>query len=397
LLAAQKEADFMVCFVDLGQPVPVQALETIAKEIPGTVVFTQPTPTQLLSVFQLPQWTAVLWDGSSTDVLCAQIQQRMSEADFVIRQKTFVRDATALLDHSKSALSYLEWVNPPAGRKSLLQFPLNPLLVSVTIGADQSKSQIEIPSPVKGPLLELKFIGGAWIPRPLDPSVALPESAQKLGLRIGDTIRIGDVLLAARGHDNLAQIAALVRQQGGPTDRAIEGREQINDLEDFIQNLLVGCLSGELVVTSGLRRATVYVHNGSLDQVFAGPVAGAKALERILTWPQPSLKFREGHFAMPEEPSLKIQSVDFSLFCSQVKRTWERVTALVPPMNLTLDVDPGKFSRINTLTPQQSKVLAAICEFRLVRDVLNYCSLRDLDIYDELIAFRKSGLIRITK
>ncbi len=397
LRAAASEADFLVCFVDLGQPVPVNALLEISKQIPGVIIFTQPTPTQLLSVFQLSQWTAVTWDGSSPDHLCLQVTKVLSDAGSLLREKTLIREATKIVRETSRTPSFVEWINAPISRKASTEFSLNPHQISITIGADNSKSHFEIPSATSGPLLELKFVNDRWIPRAIDPGVVLPPNAQQEGLRAGDIIKIGEIILALRPNHEIQRLSQVIHQST-PTEAAdLESLKEITNLEDYLQNLLTRSATGELQIGSGLKRASIFLHNGSLDQVFAGPVSGDKALERILTWSKPIWKFRSGDFSLSDQPSLKIQSTDFSIFCVQVRRNWSRISALVPPMNINVDVDPSKFSRLSSVTPTQSRVLAAVSEFRLVRDVLNYCPLRDLEIYDELISFRKSGLIRISK
>jgi len=396
LSAAQNEADFLVCFVDLGQPVPINALSEIGPKIAGTFIFTQPTPTQLLTVFQLPHWSAISWDGSSTEILCQLVSHKVSEAQRLLREKSLLRDAIRVLDQAKETPSFLEWINPPPGRNTNANFALNPTEMVVTIGSDGSRSHYELPTAAKGTLAELKFVEGRWLPRAIDPCVQIENASTRRGLMAGEMIKIGDFLLAARLDERSARLNSLISQETGLAPE-ISLSDAAQSLTDYIQHLLIQSVTGEVHVTSGLRRATICFHNGCIDQSFAGPVRGEKALERVLTWTSAIWKYNHGSFSIPDEPSLKMMATDFAIFQSQVKRNWERLEALAPPTNITLDVDPSRFLRVAGMTPQQSRVLAAVSEFRLVRDILNYCPLRDLEIYDELIGFRKSGLIRIAK
>jgi hypothetical protein len=396
LSQARQEADFFVVFVDLGQPVPVSALSEAAQEIPGVVVFTQPTPTQLLSVFKLPNWSAQIWDGSNSENLARDLSHYLLNAEKSLRQKIFFRDALRILAGSQKQPNYLEWINPPKTKTGPTRFSLDPLKGYFSIGSLESKCDIELPLNSKGNVLEFRWIEGQWVAKILNNQISVLGLDSNGSLRIGSTLKVGDLLLIAKAQEAIASLNSLAAQQS-PTVTKVEETQRDPTLTSFLQDLLLRNFTGEIQLSSGLRRATLWIHTGAVDQVFAGPVSGEKALERIVTWPNPVWRYREGPYQRPENSSLKLLPTTFSIFCDRVIRQWERLVALAPPINIQIEVDPKRFQSLETLTPQQTKVLAAVSEFGLVRDILNYCPLRDLEIYESLIEFRKSGMIRIHK
>ncbi len=399
---ARQEADFLVVFVDLGQPVPITAIGDVAQDIPGVVVFTQPTPTQLMSVFRLHSWTAQLWDGSNAEQLAKEIYQHLKSSDKLLRQKIFFRDAVKILGDAKRLPEFIEWVNPPKNWNGNTRFTLDSIKGYFSIGSESSKCDLELPLKQKGLVMEFRWIDEQWIVKLISNEAPVSGLDPKMNLKIGDSFKIGEHLLTAKAHQALSQLTTLAAQESEllSSTRASANNNSAageTSLASYLQELLLKNFTGEVQINSGLRRGTISFHTGSIDQVFAGPVEGEKALERILTWPSPSWRAKEGPYTRPNSASLLLLPTEFSIFTSRVQRDWDRIAALAPPINLHLDIDAKKFGLLNNFSARQTKVLAAISEFRLVRDILNYCPLFDIQIYENLVDFRKTGLIRIHK
>jgi hypothetical protein len=94
---------------------------------------------------------------------------------------------------------------------------------------------------------------------------------------------------------------------------------------------------------------------------------------------------------------MRLNLLQFTRLLQGAKRLHAKIVPFMPPLSLTLQVDALAFQRKEIWTIPEAQVIAGVAEYQLVRDILNYCPLPDLEIYETLINLRKQGLLRPIK
>jgi hypothetical protein len=163
---------------------------------------------------------------------------------------------------------------------------------------------------------------------------------------------------------------------------------------DLCRDLLLSGVTGEVRLTSGPKSGSIFFNEGVLYYAVAGSVSGVKALTLIFSWQDPQWKITVRKISSSETGRFRITIKEFSRMYETWKAQWMRVSSLVPPLSLKLRANSARFIQRQDFSVHETKVLAAICEHSLVRDIMNSCSdLIDVEVAEVLVNLRKQGLI----
>ncbi|NBX68965.1 MAG: DUF4388 domain-containing protein [Proteobacteria bacterium] len=137
---------------------------------------------------------------------------------------------------------------------------------------------------------------------------------------------------------------------------------------------------------------------GRIVMASAGGCEGTKAIYRMFLWDKATLLFYRKD---PSESSL-VEHIDIDI--NQLskmgelhKSKFEGLRNELPPPNLKLEINPEMIDKETALSRSDFSVLSSIVEFGTVSTVVDFNALPDVEIYESLIALRKSNLIHKSK
>jgi hypothetical protein len=396
--------DFVVLMLDLGQPVPVETLREVAASREGLCCFVQPTPGQLLALSEVSTWGAFAWDGVSFDEVAQRVDELVQRFEESIQKKAFLDSATLWIKKRIATVGQIQLLNPP---KNWAGFTFRSLDVSdgiLSIGMQSSVAHWKLPIPGDKEICEFRFFEGQWSLKILESDVSVELRGAPAKLRAGDQLRIGEFKFLVGMDPEVAEIYGIARKLSILSDEDLEeGSDERRvsfsdaDLESYCASLLYTQASGELQVRSRHRRALVYFYGGVIIHAVSGAVHGLKALLRAVMWPDAEWTFfpKKEHGELHD--SLRLSLLGFTQALQEAQKIHKKVQPFVPPPGVELLVEPQIFMKKEIWTNSEAKVLASVAEYALVRDVLNYCPLPDMEIYDTLITLRKQGLLKPVK
>ena len=137
---------------------------------------------------------------------------------------------------------------------------------------------------------------------------------------------------------------------------------------------------------------------GKITMASAGSCEGIKAIYRMFLWDKPTLLFYRKD---PSESTL-VEHIDMDI--SQLSKMGElhrlkfdKIRNELPPPNLKLEINPDMVDKDTALSRSDFSVLSSVVEFGTVSTVVDFNNLPDVEIYESLIALRKSNLIHKSK
>lgn len=396
--------DFIVMLLDLGQPVPLETLREVSQSRDGLCCFIQPTPGQLLALSEASGWGAMSWDGVSFDEVSQKIDQLVRKHEDSIQRKAFLDSATSWIKKRVGSVAQLQMLNPP---KSWSGFAFRSLDASegvLSVGMLDSEASWKLPIPGNSDICELRYFEGHWSLKILNPDVRVEVKGDAEHLRTGDGIAIGELKFLVGMAPEVEEIYGIARKLSILGDEDLpEATEAARtsfgeaDLETYFTSLLYTQASGEVQVRSGHRRALVYFNAGVINHAVSGAVNGIKALLRAVMWTDAEWSFipKKEHGELHD--TLKLNLLGLTRTVQEARKVLARVQPFIPPQGVSLYVDSQAFIKKDAWSVSEARVLASVAEYVLVRDVLNYCPLPDMEIYDTLIALRKQGLVKPSK
>jgi len=81
---------------------------------------------------------------------------------------------------------------------------------------------------------------------------------------------------------------------------------------------------------------------------------------------------------------------------SQWSGRWKRVGDLMPSNNVRLKVRADSFLTRKTWSKQEYIVVASVCEFENISEILNNCPLWDVEILETLVGLRQEKLLSVS-
>ena len=396
--------DFIVVLLDLGQPVPMETLREVGQSREGLCCFIQPTPGQLLALSESSAWGAMAWDGVSFEEVAQKIEQKLLQEEESIHRKAFLDSATLWIKKRVGSVGQIQLLNPPKSWAGLQARSLDASEGALSIGMLNSNSSWKLPIQGDGDICELRYFDERWSLKVLTPDISVEVRGDLENLRTGDHIQIGDLKFLVGMNPDVEEIYGIARKLSILGDEefseSTEGRRvsfSETNLETYFTSLLYTQAIGEVQVRSGHRRALIYFDGGVISHAISGAVSGIKALLRSVMWVDAEWTFvsKKEHSEMHD--TLKLNLLGFTRTVQEAKKILQKVQPFMPPPSVSLVVDPQSFQKKEGWSAAEARVLASVAEYVLVRDILNYCPLPDMEIYDTLISLRKQGLLKPVK
>ncbi len=396
--------NFIVVLLDLGQPVPIETLRDVAQSRDGLCCFIQPTPGQLLALSEASSWGAMAWDGVSFDEISNKIEQLVRQNEDSIHRKAFLDSATTWIKKRVGAVGQLQLLNPPKSWSGFAFRTLDRSEGLLSLGMLDSESSWKLPLPGSGDICELRHFDGKWSVKPLSRDVPVEVKGDMENLRTGDHIMIGDLKFLVGMDPEVEEIYSIARKLSIIGDETIhESSDEprvafsASDLESYFTSLLYSQAVGEVQVRSAHRRALIYFNSGVVSHAVSGAVSGLKALLRSVLWTDVEWSFTPDQEHSEIHDTMKLSLLGFTRSVQEARKLLKNVQPFMPPPSVSLLVDPAVFQTKVDWGVAEARVLASVAEYSLVRDVLNYCPLPDMEIYDTLISLRKQGLVKPIK
>ena len=391
------ECEIVLMNVDLGQPVPIENLRKV-KGKPGLCAFLQPTPQQLLTLGELPHWTPVAWDGVNFEKLAQRLDEIAARYEREILTQHFLETCRVWSGRVEELPDVVEWLNPPEDWTGPRVFALDSGAALLTVGAPATNCDIRLPILAEAKISEageFRYINNTWSFRAFSDKLGVSIRGNKDRLKPGDEVVILGVSLHLKKSPRVEEFLRMARRMGVVDEvLAPQIRESADKtLGDVCLELIHSGVKGELRLNSGLRNGSIYFEDGTVYFAVTGSVSGAKALMRMMSWEAPTWRFNVDRAPVPDRRSFRFSFLEFTRMYTTWKKGWARVKAFVPPPTLKVKANPGVYLSKSQWSQIEFQVIASVCEYPMIRDILNSCPLSDVEIFETLIQMRKQGLL----
>ncbi len=155
--------------------------------------------------------------------------------------------------------------------------------------------------------------------------------------------------------------------------------------------------TGALRVKGGSQQeGTIEFLQGKLISAHTGDVHGIKALYRMYNW--------DNHHFVFTRRDVKSESIQTDLngelqeICSvgdSLRSRYQKIRKEIPPAALVVSMEPKWMQISTTLSPNLFSTLASVIEFGQVGLVLDYNTLADVDVIENLIALKRARAIKV--
>lgn len=403
-MADHHDADMVILLLDISQPVPLESLKKINRK-PGLALFIQPTPQQLLQLNELPLWQSMAWDGASYDRLALRLDEVGARFEEEIRRYRFVESGKKFLMRDQFQADFVEWLNPPDSYHGMTIFVLDVLRGTLTVGGAESQADLKIPldQSNRSELGEFRYINGKWSFKPSLEGAPILLRGNRENLKAGDQIEIQRHLIQVKRSLKVDELMRLSKRLHILEDQDLLRADSLQGdasktIGDLCRELLISGVTGELRLNAGVKSGSVFFNEGVLYHSVTGCVNGVKALTRMFSWQDPHWKINLKKISDPERCHFRITLKEFSRVYDSWKVQWQKISPYVPPLSVRLRANSQRYLQRQEFSLKEAKVLAAICEYPLVRDVMNSCGdMVDVEIAQTLIVLRKQGLIELMK
>ncbi len=254
-----------------------------------------------------------------------------------------------------------------------------------------------MPLPGTSDLFEFRYIAGHWSFKALSDKHEVSYIGDPQEARAGDEVRVGNFTFLVAMDIQVEEIFTIARRFEVVDSRPIDESYKDRALDEVLRELLYSQVTGELQVNAGLKMGTIFVYAGTISYAVTGAVNGMKALLRMLTWDQVHWRFNANKIGQFATEGMRLDLTGFTKAHQTLRISWDRVRNFVPPPSVQLKVVAHNFAQRRKWTQLETKVVASISEFHLVRDILNYCPLPDMEIYETLIELRRQNLVQPLK
>lgn len=387
------EFDLFFLALDLGQPVPGEHLKNLPAR-PGLCALFQPTPQQLLQLSERIYWNAMAWDGVSFDRVCERIVDLLEMREKTVQLERFVETSRLWLERKLAVPAFIEWANPPEKWSGATRFALESERRTLSVGGLQSRADAKVPLEANNDeVCEFRFSEGHWSLELLNKKAQTSFAGNATEIRAGDQLQIEDMLFHFKAPREIEEFLAILRRTPVAGEIGTPRPSGDKSLSELCREFMASWVTGELRVNSGLRHGSIFFIDGTIHHSICGAVDGVKALARMLGWENPTWRFNAGRKPDAGSRSMEIAFSDFDRIHRRWRDTWSRLKGFLPPPHLKLQGTARGFNKKEGLTSHEYQVLAAVCEYHLVRDIFNNCPLTDAEILAQLIEMRKQGLI----
>lgn len=125
-------------------------------------------------------------------------------------------------------------------------------------------------------------------------------------------------------------------------------------------------------------------------------VKGLKAIYRIFLWDEPRFVFsrrRGDELNIEEQIPISMQYI--CMEGTHLKGRFEKIRREIPPLDLTLELEPLSLHANTALSHEELQTLASVVEFGRVSLILDYNPLTDVSLYESLICLKRTNCIRV--
>ncbi len=400
LPVSYSDYDFVVMLLDLGQPVPVESLQKIATKKEGLCAFIQPTPGQLLALNEASDWNAIAWDGVSVSEIAIKVDRSVENMERKINNKAFIDSARSWIRKQFHEVEELKLVNPPENWNQSVRRRLDQSIGVLSFGCRDSQADVRLLLPGSDDLCELRFYEGDWSIQGLSNKFPVEFRGDPSKIRSGDELQINNLIFCFGRNSEVDEFVGIARKLSiiGDEDSSVDNdgksaHHSSQELENYCRSLMYRQASGELSINSDHKSGSIFFYLGDIVHATTGAVSGQKALLRIINWADVSWAYVAESLSSVPLDSMRLDLMNFTRSVQSSRKTLEKVRAYVPPAGVSLKIVPEKFMAKVQWTIPETKVLASVGEYGLVRDILNYCPLPDTEIFETLIDLRRQGLL----
>jgi hypothetical protein len=398
-LAEHIDTDIVLVAIDLGQPVPIENLKKL-KSKPGLGLFIQPTPQQLLQLNELAQWQSMAWDSVSFEKLAIRLDEVAMRYRKEIQSNRFIEACRSFIKRSDENVDLVEWLNPPDNYTGLTIFCLDANRGLLTVGGSESSCDLRLPldGNNRGEVGEFRYINHRWTFKPAYESAPIQVKGMKGALAPLDQIEVQRNILSLKKPVKVEEFIRLARRMGIIEEKylleKVKAEPGISTIVDVCRDLILSGVSGELRLSSKLKTGSIFFHDGIIIHAVTGSVNGLKALLRMFSWQEAQWRFNLRKQPHSDRTHVRIALNEFSKIYEAWIKAWSKVASFIPPHQMKLKVNAQKYLEKSSFTTKEVKVMAAIAEYTLVRDILNMCTgMVDVEIIQTLVHLRKQGII----
>jgi hypothetical protein len=385
------QIDILLMTLDLGQPVPTEILSKISCRS-ALIAILQPTAQQLLSVGDISNFHSMAWDGLNFEKLAQKLTTLVDQIQKTSLSNAFSESFSNWIRNRKVRPGYLELTESPSEWKGSVLFPFDYRRKSLSLGALNSNSDIKIGESGTDEFLEFRFQNNTWTLHIRNAETHVKYSGQADDVKVGDHLELRGFSFQISPEFSVKEVSEIALRSGLSLSE-VKSLDHGKTLSDVCKYFLGSWVTGELRISAGLRHGSIFFSSGHIEYVVAGAVSGAKALGRVLGWPNPTWKFIENKRTEFQLDKIDFEISKFSRFHKQWKEQWQQYSPLTPPAHMQLRVSAKVFDLKKQWTPREYQVVSAVSEYCGVREIFNNCSLDDMDILKELVEMRKLGLI----
>jgi CheY-like chemotaxis protein len=222
------------------------------------------------------------------------------------------------------------------------------------------------------------------------------KGVQALGASVppADVAESVRALLEERQQIAPAEASAAVEATGG-----VEGELAQLPLTDLLQLFHVSRKTGAVKLTHRDRgkseKGRVLLSGGDVIHAEVGPIAGEKALFRMIGWERGSFVFRPERVAI--EPSVKTPTLVLLREGRRQLEEWERLAPQLPPMDAYATLKIQGASLPNVIHPLTQEVLMVLESYSQIRDVVDHCSYPDYQVLRILHTLNRRGMLSLRR
>jgi hypothetical protein len=385
------QIDIVLCCVDLGQATPIENLKKVSSR-PGLLAFVQPTPSQLLALSELPGWMPLAWDNVNFRKVLDGLLKLIQANETRLKERAFCEAAGVWLQNNLKKPRIVHFLNPPSTWAASTKAILDEDRGLLELGMLSSDAALCLPIQGREILGEFRFLGGNWSFHAKKAGIESRLNA----LQAGDQIVVEGWDLRLTSDSHFQSLSKVQADYLSPENRQSMEPTLSAGLEFHLREAMLSGFSGELRLVSGLRSGTIALSEGKIVAAVCGAAGGIKALLRILGMEKTSISLGtavSSEWATGANLTKPLGLQAFNVLFGNWTDLWQRVRKFVPPGNLKLQVSPKQFLTKIEWKAAEAQVVASICEYQLVRDILNNCPLVDAEIFETMIVLRRQGII----
>ncbi|RME85175.1 MAG: response regulator [Planctomycetota bacterium] len=175
-------------------------------------------------------------------------------------------------------------------------------------------------------------------------------------------------------------------------NRSLTGNLAKMNLPSLLQFLNMNSMTGILHISSGDSIGKIYIQDGDIIHSETPPIAGKKALFRILSWKEGIFSFEEGL----ENPERRFQENSLKLIMDGLKQQDEldKIREGLPKKDQEIRMDMALLEDPD-FGPEMQEFFQVVAKEKVVGKILDKSPLTDLQIYQIIDLMLQEGLFEL--